>query len=641
MKKRKFGAEIGKVLDLMINALYTNKDIFLRELISNASDACDKLRYLSIQDSNLLNDGEHKFEIIIKIDAKNQTLSIQDNGIGMNEQDMIDNLGTIASSGTQKFLDQISSGQADINLIGQFGVGFYSAFMVAKELTVKSRKAGEELAYQWFSKGNGEFEIGKIEESIPVGTIITLKIKSKETKYLDKFHLKHIISTYSDHISFPIKLAEISSEDDINVSNNDISNKSNHEDEIINKVSALWTQPKNKISEDQYNEFYRYISHQPDKPWMKIHVKVEGNIEYSSLLFIPSMRPFDLTHPDRETRVKLYIKKVFITDDTVKILPRHLRFLRGVIDSEDLPLNISRETIQHSKIIDKIGKSLTKKIMEELKNEAIQNPENYEKFWFNFGEVLKEGLCEHMYGEKESILELCKFNSSKLDKLISLDEYIANMIQNQKKIYYITGDSTEKLKSNPSLEGFDERGIEVLLLSDHVDDFWINVINKYKDFELANISTANINLDEIANIENIADNDSEDDTTLDNIEKITSFFKEILHDTVQKVNTTSKLINSPACIAIPEGYMSSKMERMMIEQKQLKSAAAKILEINPKHFLVRKIKEMLDKEVKDKAAELVWLVYDQACILEGEKINNPQASITRINKLLSKIELMD
>ncbi|MDF3047587.1 MAG: htpG [Candidatus Midichloriaceae bacterium] len=615
MEKRKFGAEIGKVLDLMINALYTNKDIFLRELISNASDACDKLRYLSIENPSLM-PPEHNLKISVRVDKANQSLIITDSGIGMNRDDLIESLGVIASSGTQKFLNATAQNpQADMSLIGQFGVGFYSAFMVADEVSVISRKAGEEKAYTWLSQGKGEFEVGEFAGKTPsIGTSINLKIKPQEEKYLDKFNLRHIIATYSDHIAFPIELID----EDGNI-------------EVVNKASALWTRPKNEISEEQYNEFYHHVAHSPDSPWLKMHNKVEGTVEYTSLLFIPSVKPFDLFHPDRKTRVKLYIKRVFITDDTVSLVPQYLRFLRGVVDSEDLPLNISRETIQHNQTLAKIRKSIIKKIFSELKAKAKDDPKDYAKFWGNFGEVLKEGLCEHALEEKEALLEICRFNTSNSDDLTSLDEYVERMAEDQTAIYFITGDDLQKLRSHPRLEGFTKRGIEVLLLSDYVDDFWVNVINQYKDKELKNISTADINLDEIKKLDT---KDEEPSSANIDTEKLIAFFKSTLKENVKDVKVTSKLVDSPACLALPEGYMTMRMEKLLIEQKQLKSASSKILEINPKHFLMEKIDSLLKAANDDKASDLVWLSYDQACILEGEKVSDPKAFIGRVNALL-------
>ncbi len=614
MKKKKFSAEIGKVLDLMINALYTNRDIFLRELISNASDACDKLRYLSLENQDLMPPA-HEFKISVTIDKKNQSLTIADNGIGMNQDDLIESLGTIANSGTQKFLNAMAENTAnDVNLIGQFGVGFYSAFMVATEVDVVSRKAGEEQAYQWRSNGQGEFEVGKFKGEVGIGTSITLKLKTKDENYLDKFNLKHIISTYSDHIAFPIELID----EDANAT-------------IVNKASALWMRPKAEITEEQYTEFYHHVAHEPNTPWLRVHNKVEGNIEYTSLLYIPSTKPFDLFHPDRKPRIKLYIKRVFITDDTVALVPQYLRFLRGIVDSEDLPLNISRETIQHNHILDKIRKSIVTKVLTELKKKAKDDPKSYAEFWGNFGEVLKEGLCEHAISEKELLLEICRFSSSSSEELTSLDAYIERMGDDQTTIYFLTGDDLQKLRTHPRLEGFIQRGIEVLLLPDYVDDFWVNVINQYKDKELKNISHSDINLEEV---KKSATNESVSSADI-NEEALIAFFKETLTTHIKDVSITTKLVDSPACLAVPEGYMSMRMEKLLIEQKQLKAAAAKILEINPKHFLMRRIDMLIKNNETTKATELVWLTYDQACILEGERVTDPKAFITRLNSFLA------
>lgn len=608
MEKRQFGAEIGRVLDLMIHALYTNKDIFLRELVSNASDACDKRRYLSIENPALMVAGD-ELKIMVAINKEKQTITITDTGIGMNKEDLIESLGTIANSGTQKFLDTVAENPAaNVNLIGQFGVGFYSAFMVAKEVVVVSRKAGETKGYTWISQGAGEFEVGEFEGEASVGTSITLKMKASEEKYLDKFPLRHIISTYSDHIAFPIEVID-----------------EEGKGEVVNKASALWMRPKAEITDEQYTEFYHHVAHQPDTPWLKIHNKVEGNIEFTSLLFVPSVKPFDLFHPDRKTRVKLYIKRVFITDDTVALVPQYLRFLRGVVDSEDLPLNISRETIQHNPILDKIRKSIVKKVLAEFKNKAKKDPKEYATFWSNFGEVLKEGLCEHALSEKEQLLEICRFYSSKSEELTSLDEYIERMGEEQNTIYYLTGDDINKLRSHPRLEGFIKRGIEVLLLPDYVDDFWVNAINQYKEKELKNISTADIKLEEEATAEEVTGVDTEG---------LIAFFKETLSDNIKDVSITSKLVDSPACLAVPEGFMSMRMEKLLIEQKQLKAASAKILEINPAHFLLRRIDMLLKNKETPKAAELAWLTYDQACILEGERVADPKAFVTRLNSFL-------
>lgn len=473
-----FGAETGKILQLMIHSLYAHKDIFLRELISNASDACDKLRYESITNTNLKADDELKISIVANEKAK--TLRISDNGIGMNKQDLIDNLGTIASSGTQKFLESMTGdAKSDVKLIGQFGVGFYSSFMVANEVEVISRKAGEKEAYKWTSKADGKYTIEEVESDFVAGTEITLFLKEDAQDFLDKHRVQHVIRTYSDHISFPVEFTD-----------------SEGETSIINKGSALWTLPKSEISEEQYNEFYKHVAHLGDKPWMVLHNKAEGNLQYTNLLFIPSSKPFDLFHPDRETRVKLYVKRVFISEQNNKLVPEYLRFLRGVVDSEDLPLNISRETLQHNNVIHKIRNSIIKKTLGELKKKAEKEPEDFVKFWNNFGAIIKEGLCEGVDANRELLLEVCHFRTTKSDdKLVGLDTYIANMKKDQGKIFYLSADSIEAAKNSPQLEGFLKKGIEVLLLTDSVDDFWVNVNHEYKGNEIVSITRAGLDLE--------------------------------------------------------------------------------------------------------------------------------------------------
>ena len=615
---KKFAAEVGKVLQLMIHSLYTNKDIFLRELISNASDACDKLRYESIANPELSADG-NTLGIKVIIDAEGGTITVQDNGIGMNQDDMIKNLGTIASSGTQRFLSSIEGNpKADLSLIGQFGVGFYSAFIVAGHVTVISRKAGEKKAYIWESNGQDDYTIGSYDKEHERGTSVILKLNPTEADYLDKYRIKHIITTYSDHISFPIELVD-----------------AEKNTETVNTASALWIRPKSEISEEQYNEFYHHVAHQPDTPWMRFHNKVEGNIEYTSLLYIPTTKPFDLFHPDRKSRVKLYVKRVFITDDAVKMIPSYLRFLKGVIDSEDLPLNISRETLQNNLVLEKIRKSLVKKVLGELKTKASSDKKSYDDFWKNFGEVLKEGLCESALEEKEQLLEVCRFTSTKGDELVSLDEYIDRMSDGQDTVYFITGDNLAALRQHPQLEGFIKRDIEVLLLADHVDDFWVNVINQYKNKELKSVCAPDINLESIKKLGEAES--AKEKENQEQAEQLIPYIKRILGDVVKDVQLTTKLIDSPACISTPMGAMSARMEKYLIDQKQLKSASAKILEINPAHPLLKKISQDLAKNNGDSETEdLVKIIYDQACVLEGQQPSDPYAFMKRINSFLTK-----
>jgi molecular chaperone HtpG len=615
---RSFDAEVGKVLQLMIHSLYQNKEIFLRELISNASDACDKLRYQTLNNPALLGENE-KLKIQVILNPEAGTLTVRDNGIGMSKEELIQNLGTIASSGTQKFLEALEA-QKDkkaVELIGQFGVGFYSSFMVADEVIVHTRKAGEAQAYFWKSNGNNNYSIGTLDEDQPCGTSIILKLKSEEADFLDSYKVERIIQTYSDHIAFPIELIA-----------------DQEEAKQVNSASALWLRPKDEITQEQHEEFYRYLSHLPGKPFASMHYRIEGNIEYTSLLYIPSMKPYDLFHPDRKTNVKLYVKRVFITDEG-NLIPPHLRFIKGVVDSEDLPLNISRETLQNNSIISKIRKSLSSKILAALKQKMQEDLSAYEKMWANFGEVIKEGLCEFTE-EKEPILEICRFYTNKSgEAMVSLDEYIQNMAPNQEQIFYITGGTVENLKNNPKLEGFNARGIEVLLLPDHVDDFWVNVAHEYKGKKIVSLASNDVDLTKISP-ESSQNSQTEQKEDNDH-SKLTSYIKQVLGEEIKEARASRKLVGSPACLAVPEGAMSARMEKYLIEQKQLAKPSAKILEVNPNHPLVRKIETAVQAETSDSNTEnLVYIVFDQACILEGEPVKDPARAITRINELLSK-----
>ncbi len=606
-----FNAAVGRVLQLMIHSIYTNKEIFLRELISNASDACDKLRYLSIEQPKLLGDDE--LEISVRIDFDSQKVIVKDNGIGMTRQEMIDNLGTIANSGTKKFFEEMEKVKApDVNLIGQFGVGFYSGFIVADKIKVISTKAGNSKTYAWESAGHDGFEVYESDKDMPRGTTIELYLKPSEVEFLEKHRLQHIIRTYSDHLAFPVDLID-----------------KDGKSEIVNKGTALWLRPKSEISPQEYKEFYKHVSYAPDEPYMVLHNKLEGNVAYTSLLFIPGHKPYDLFHPDRKTRVKLYIKKVFITEDSANLIPSYLRFIRGVVDSEDLPLNISREVLQSNSLVHKIRGSIVKRILQELKRKAESEPEDFMKFWTNFGEVMKEGLCEHGLGEKEELLEVCRFYSTKSgDSMISLDKYIDNMIDGQEEIFFITGDNLENLRKNPQLEGFLERGIEVLLLKDGVDDFWVNVINAYKNKSLKSVNRVDIDLDQIKRIDEtdeIADTDS-----------LQNYIKSVLDKRVKDVRISTKLVDSPGCLVLPEGAMNVRMERLLVEQKQLNRRTSKILEINPKHKIIQYISNAVSNNSTDShTADLVEIIFYEACLTEGEIIENPCDFVSKVNKILS------
>ncbi len=612
IETRKFDAEVGKVLNLMINSLYTNKDIFLRELISNASDACDKLRYEATTKPDLLKNSE--LAITIALNSEKNQLTVRDNGIGMNKQELIENLGTIARSGTQKFIEQMTGDKnKDVQLIGQFGVGFYSSFMVADKVIVKSRKAGEDQTWMWSSEGIGEFTIQQSEENIDYGTEITLELKSGEEIYVDKFRIQHIVNTYSDHISVPIKLIEKDKE------------------ETINSSSALWAKSKSDITKEEYNEFYKKVAVAGDEPWMTLHNKNEGTIEYTNLLFIPSTRTFDLFHPDRKRRVKLYIKKVFINDEVIDVIPSYLRFLRGIVDSEDLPLNISRESLQHSNVLQKIKKSIVKKVLSELAKKVTNDRDAYINFWSNFGPALKEGLCEPI-DEKDEIMDICLFKSLNHNKFITLDEYVKDMPSEQDNIYYISGEDEDKLRTHPQLEGFKEKGFDVLLFTDSVDDFWVNVNHQYKNKTLKSVTRADINLEKNESKAKEKDGKKTDDAQL------TEYFKKVLGSLVQDVKISKKLTGSPACLAVAEGAMDIRMERFLRDQKQLKTSTAKILEINSEHKIVQSIAEKLAaKQQNDATDDLVKILFDQACVIEGEPVDNSAGFAQRINSVLEQV----
>jgi len=609
-EKHTFSAEISKVLKLMIHSLYTNKDIFLRELISNASDACDKLRYASATNSELQKDT---LGITISSDKKARTITIEDSGIGMSKEELITNLGTIAKSGTQEFINSLTGdAKKDMPLIGQFGVGFYSAFVIADKVTVESCKAGGNQGHIWESEATGEFVISESAKTTH-GTKITLHIKAGEDEYLDKFRLQHIAQTYSDHISFPIEFLD-----------------EEGKKTTVNQGSALWTRAKSEITDEQYKEFYHHVAHSPDNPWAILHNKNEGKVEYTNLLFIPSTQPFDLFHPDRKRRVKLYVKRVFITDEGTEIIPHYLRFLRGVVDSEDLPLNISRETLQQNPILDKIKDSIIKRTLSELGKKAEKDAANYEIFWKNFGAVLKEGLCEAI-APKEQILEVCRFYSAEKDALTSLDDYIARMKPNQSHIFYLTGDNISALKRSPQLEGFKKRGVEVLLLTDHVDDFWVNVVPEYKGKPLMSVTKSNQQLDKIEETSKLENPASE------NVAPLIEILKKIYGEQVKDVRETNKLSGSAVCLAVDEGAMDIRLERFLREQKQLTSTQPKILEINPEHIIIKSLAKKIEagaNETDQSVCDAAFLLLDQAKIMEGEEVSDPVEFSERINRFM-------
>lgn len=608
-EKINFQAEVGKLLDIMINSIYSERQIFLRELISNASDACDKLHYVCLTNPEIAKTTtEMKIKIIPDIEAK--TLTIEDNGIGMNREDMVNHLGTIAKSGTADFVKNVKDNGSAMDLIGQFGVGFYSAFMVADKVEVTSKKAGECQAYKWVSDGTQGFEIESSEKEAN-GTSIKLFLKDDAKEFLDSIYLRQIIRTYSDHIDYPIVL--------------DLGKAG---EETVNTGSALWAKNKAEITDDQYKEFYHHITKNFDEPWLRLHFKAEGNIEYTGLLFVPSEAPYDLFQPDKKQGLKLYVNKVFISDKVEELLPTYLRFVKGVIDSADLSLNISREMLQQSPLIAKIKQGTVSRLLKELKTRA-KDADDYAKFWSAFGAAFKEGIYED-FSNREEVAELSRFVSTfDSEKLTSLDEYIARMQPEQKSIYYITGDDVKTLMNNPQLEAFKAKNIEVLLLTDPIDEFWPQVLTSYKSKTIKHISQAEEDL-KIARDEPKAEEGS--------LAKLTAFMADLLKDEVGKVEPTDKLTKSPVSLAVENGQMSLHLERLMRNhQQQTAFASTRILEVNPYHPLIIKLSEMVgDEAQKAKVEEVSRLLLDQAKIAEGESVSNPAFYTEKMGEYLLK-----
>ena len=608
-EKLAFQADVSKMLDIVINSLYSEKQIFLRELISNASDACDKLKYLALSNPEITKAGG-AFKIKVIPNAKDNTLTVADNGIGMNRDDLILHLGTIAKSGTAEFVRNVKDNGSAFDLIGQFGVGFYSAFMVADKVEILTKKAGEEKAWKWVSNGVDGFEITEAKKELN-GTEIKLFLKEDAKDYTDTIYLRHIIRTYSDHIDYPIVL--------------DLGEAG---EETVNSGSALWMRHKSEITEDQYKEFYRHISKNFDEPWMTLHFKAEGNIEYTGLVYIPSEAPYDLFQPDKKNGLKLYVNKVFISDKVEELMPNYLRFVRGVVDSADLPLNISREMLQHNLLIEKIKHGLISRILKELKKRT-KDYEDYMKFWKNFGIVFKEGIYED-FNNREEIASLSYFASTHdLDKLTTLDEYIERADKEQKTIYYITGDNLAVLANNPQLEAFKNKGIEVLLLVDPIDEFWTQVLVNYKGFAIKNVAQADTDLKWKRN-EQKADEGS--------LKKLVDYMQELFQNEVGKVQVTEKLDKSPASLIVENGQMSLHLERLMrTHQQQTAFASTRILEINPYHPLIIKLADMMqDEALKPQIEEVAKLILDQAKIAEGEAIKDPAFYVEAFSRYILK-----
>ena len=606
-----FQTEVGQLLDIVAGSLYSNREIFLRELVSNASDACDKLRYEALTNPSMV-EGSHEFGISLEVNKKSKTLSISDNGIGMNHDDLLETLGTIAKSGTGVFLNSLKDdAKGDVGLIGQFGVGFYSAFMVADSVDVITRKAGEKESWKWSSDGKGQFTIEPAERET-TGTTVTLHLKKDAKEFLEDARFRHIIKTYSDHISFPVKLG----------------------DDTLNSASAIWTRTPKEVTEEQHAEFYHHTAHAFDKPWLTLHNRVEGLVSYTNLLYIPSSPPMDLYEPERKSHVKLYVNRVFITEDTKCLLPAYLRFLRGVVDSEDLSLNVSREMLQTDPKLAKIRTGLTKKVIGELKKKANKAPEEYAEFWSNFGAVLKEGLVEDT-DLRAKLLEVCRFASTKSDKLSSLSEYVERFKEGQDAIYYIAGDDAKKIKQSPHLEGFKAKDVEVLLLSDHVDEFWLQHIPEFEGKQFKSITRGAADLDQIKSDD--TSDDKKDDADASNLNELIAAIKIELGEAVKDVRPSKRLTDSTVCLIADDGDMDVNLERLLKRHGQLDAGMPRVLELNPDHSIVEKLAERAKAKgaaTDDLLKDAAHLLLDQARIAEGEIPADPSEFSRRLGAIL-------
>jgi molecular chaperone HtpG len=623
---RGFETEVNQLLDLMIHSLYSNKEIFLRELISNASDACDRLRFSAISDGSLY---EEDIELKIKVsyDKEQRTITISDNGIGMTREEVIDHIGTIAKSGTRTFLDSISGDEKnDAKLIGQFGVGFYSSFIVAEEVTLRTRKAGEsaDQGVEWVSKGKGEYEIASVDKS-DRGTEIILHLREDEDELLNDWKLRSIITSYSDHIDFPVVMDK-KVEPDPETENGETS----IEEETVNQASALWTRARSEIKDDEYKAFYKHVAHDFEDPIDWSHNRVEGTNEYTSLLYIPARAPYDLYDRESSNGIKLYVQRVFIMEDADKLMPRYLRFVRGLIDSNNLPLNVSREILQGSKVIDSIRSGSVKKILSMLEKIAKNDPEKYQKFWQEFGKVMKEGPAEDL-ANRDKIGKLLRFattHSGDEEQNVSLEDYIGRMQESQDKIYYIAADSHSTAKNSPHLEIFRKKGIEVLLLSDRVDEWLTSHLMEFEGKKLQSVAKGELDLG--------ADEESEKELEekARSAEKLLKRMKKALQDKVEDVRVTNRLTDSPACIVLNEQDMAMHMQRLLKEAGHDLPSSKPILEINPDHPIVKK----LDAEKsKTKFADWSDILFDQALLAEGGQLDDPAGFVAKLNQMLVTI----
>jgi molecular chaperone HtpG len=623
-----FQAEVKQLLNLMIHALYSNKEIFLRELISNASDAADKLRFAALGDPALM-ENDSDLKIHVDFDKEARTITVSDNGIGMSRDEVISHLGTIAKSGTREFLSTLTGDQAkDAHLIGQFGVGFYSSFIIADKVTVLTRRAGltADHGVRWESNGEGDYSIENVEKATR-GTQVILHLRPDEDEFLDEWRLRHIITKYSDHIMIPVTMTKT-----IQPPEDKKDEPVKTEIETVNKATALWTRHKSEISDNDYKEFYKHISHDFEEPLLWSHNRVEGKQEYITLLYVPNRAPFDLFSREQPRGLKLYVKRVFIMDDAEQFLPMYLRFVRGVIDSSDLPLNISREILQGSKIVETIKSACAKRVLSMLETLSNEDKDKYQKFWKEFGQVLKEGPGED-WSNKEQIAKLLRFSSTHTDsteQTVSLDDYIARMKPEQEKIYFVTGENFAATQSSPHLEIFRKKGIEVLLLSDRVDEWLVSHLTEYAGKQFQSVAKGDLDLGKLEDEEE----KKQQEKAAGEFETMLKHVKDILGERIKETRLTYRLTNSPACIVADQADMGGHMQRILKAAGHALPQSKPIFELNPEHALVQRLRDEQDDE---RFKEFTHLLFDQAILAEGGQLPNPAEFVQRLNKMLLSV----
>jgi len=614
-----FQAEVRQLLDLMIHSLYSNKEIFLRELISNASDAVDRLRFAALSDESLL-ENDSDFKIRVAFDKEARTITVSDNGIGMSRAEVVENIGTIAKSGTHEFFQSLTGDQQkDASLIGQFGVGFYSSFVVADRVTLTTRQAGltSEEGVRWESDGQGQYTLETVDKA-PRGTEVVLHLREGEDELLTGARLRGIIRKYSDHISLPIVMKSEEPDKD--------------EDEVVNRASALWTRSKSEITAEQYNEFYKHISHDFSDPLAYVHSRMEGTHEYILLLYIPARAPFDLWSREHQHGVKLYVRRVFIMDDAEKLMPRYLRFIRGVVDSSDLPLNVSREILQQNRLIDSMRSSATKKVLGLLTDMAANEQEKYATFWTEFGRVLKEGVLEDATN-RETLAKLLRFASSQSGsetQNVSLEDYVGRMKEGQDKIYYITAESHAAAKGSPLLEIFNKKGVEVLLLSDPVDHLLEPDLPEFNGIALQSVSRGEVDLSKLEDEQEKEEKQKAEEGAKDLVER----FKQVLSEKVKDVRTTTRLTTSPACLVVDQYGIDPSLKRLLESAGQKLPNDKPILEINPQHPIIMRLKDVVDEK---RFTDWAYILFDQSVLSIGEKLDNPTDFVNRLNDLLAQL----